>query len=146
MADVRTQQDVMNHALSRIELFLLPACEHNATDDRGKASTANNDIAAATPSTRLDKVLHQVALADYIRTIQTMYRDSYDTQKLALQLRGGVQDVTLTTKHLVSKIVEGRSRSLALLRMTHGETSISYLRGCIDLASSYALQGLWPQV
>ena len=75
-----------------------------------------------------------------------MYRDSYDTQKLALQLRGGVQDVTLTTKHLVSKIVEGRSRSLALLRMTHGETSISYLRGCIDLASSYALQGLWPQV
>ena len=75
-----------------------------------------------------------------------MYRDTHDEQKLALPLRSDGPSVTLPTKHLLSKILEGRSRATSLLKMTCGETSVALLKGFIELASSYALQGLWPQV
>lgn len=145
-AAAECHQQMMSRALSRIELFLLPNPDQVTLDDAGAIKLPYEETTSTTPAKRLDQILFQVSLADYIRTIQTMYRDSYDEQKLASQLRADAANVSLPTKHLVSKIVEGRSRAVALLKMGYGETSVALLKGCIDLASSYALQGLWPQV
>jgi tetratricopeptide (TPR) repeat protein len=143
--DQANHQQLMSRALSRIELFLLPANNHSTTDDGGFSKPSFEENSADCPTSRLDQTLYQVALADYIRTIQTMYRDAHDEQKLAAPLRAD-PDAKLPTKHLISKILEGRTRASALVRVGFGDSSIAMLKGVVDVASSYALQGLWPQV
>jgi len=136
----------MNRALSRIELFLLPAGTKKAEQRGEDDEPVEKDVNHA-PIHRLDDLLFQVALADYIRVMQTMYRDSHDDQNLASELRGeGGQTAKLPIKHLMGKIVEGRSRALPLLKLCCGENSVAVLKGCIEAASAYALQGQWPQV
>jgi hypothetical protein len=89
-----------------------------------------------------------------------MYRDNNDEQLLFSELRENGDDddmppsmtntikpaPRLEIKALQSKIVEGRVRANALCRLCYGEESLEMLKGTIDLASAYALQGMWPQV
>jgi hypothetical protein len=132
----------MERMLLHIEDFLLPT-----TDERyqGTNLKKRSDFNSS-PHCRLDHVLYQVALADHIRTLQIMYRDSEDFQNLALELREGDTSVKLPTKNLMEKITEGRSRAVALCRSCYGDDSLESLRASVDLASSYALGGMWAQV
>jgi hypothetical protein len=141
-----SQQQMMNHALARIEDYLLPSGALPNQDNYAVTKATHDIASSATPEDRMKHLMFQIALADYIRTMQTMYRDNYDEQKLAAPLREDLVSVSLPTKHLMSKLVEARSRAIPLLKLTRGENSISMLKGYIDLASCYALQGLWPQV
>lgn len=132
----------MDEVLSHIEHFLLPTA-----DDRYlPINRRKRRDYSSSPHARLDHILYQVALADHIRMMQIMYRDSEDEQCLAPELREGDTSVKLPTKHLMEKLSEGRSRIMALCRTCHGEDSLESLRASVDLASSYALQGMWSQV
>jgi hypothetical protein len=125
-----------------IEQFLLPA----ADDHYLPANMKKRRIVCTSPTVRLDHILYQVALADHIRVTQIMYRDREDDLCLAPELRVGDISIKLPTKHLIQKITEGRSRILALSRCCYEENSYETLRALVDLTSSYALQGMWPQV
>lgn len=65
---------------------------------------------------------------------------------LAPELREGDTANKLPTKVLMEKLSEGRSRVVALCRLCYGDDSVESLRASVDLASSYALQGMWGQV
>jgi hypothetical protein len=132
----------METVLLHIEDFLLPTIDERY---QGINLKKRNDFNSS-PHSRLDHVLYQVALADHIRTLQIMYRDSEDFQNLALELREGDTSVKLPTKNLMEKITEGRSRAVALCRSCYGDDSLESLRASVDLASSYALGGMWAQV
>ena len=125
-----------------IEQFLLPA----ADDHYLPANMKKRRNVCTSPTVRLDHILYQVALADHIRMTQIMYRDSEDDLCLAPEIRVGDISIKLPTKHLIQKITEGRSRILALSRCCYEENSYETLRALVDLTSSYALQGMWPQV
>lgn len=125
-----------------IEQFLLPA----ADDHYLPANMTKRRNMCTSPTVRLDHILYQVALADHIRMTQIMYRDSEDDLCLVPELRVGDISIKLPTKHLIQKITEGRSRILALSRCCFEENSYETLRALVDLTSSYALQGMWPQV
>ena len=98
------------------------------------------------PDARLDHVLYQISLSEHLRTMQIMYRDSEDEQRLVLELREGDSNTALPTKELMEKLLEGRCRVVALCRMCRGEDSVESLRALVDVASAYALQGQWAQV
>jgi hypothetical protein len=133
----------MNNIHEEIESFLLPGTDMRYLPLNQRASKDISD----SPFSRLDHIMYQVALADHIRTLQIMYRDGEDDQRLASELReGDSQGIPLTTKHLMEKICEGRSRAAALCRLCYGEDTLESLRAWTDLGSSYALQGMWPQV
>eukprot|EP01039_Chlorochromonas_danica_P005079 gene5079-5581_t len=108
--------------------------------------SSNRDF-PSTPSERLDQILYQLAVADHVRSMQTIYRDTFDDHSIALELRGS--DITkedkLPTKDLLQRLVEGRSRALALIKLCYGPHSIALIRGYLDLANAYALQGIWVQ-
>ena len=132
----------MEKVLNHIELFLLPTA-----DDRYiPISRRKRKDDSGAPHARLDHILYQVALADHIRMMQIMYRDSEDEQGLAPELREGDTTVKLPTRHLMEKLVEGRSRVVALCRTCYGDDSFESLRASVDLASAYALRGMWQQV
>lgn len=132
----------MEQVLFRIEQFLLP----DADDRYLPVNIRKRKDTSSCPSARLDQILYQVALADHIRMIQIMYRDSEDELCLVPELREGDTSIKLPTKHLMDKLTEGRSRAVALCRCCYGNDSLEGLRASVDLASSYALQGMWPQV
>lgn len=52
----------------------------------------------------------------------------------------------LPTRALMQMVTGGRSRVLALARLNYGASSQQYVRAALELANSYALQGLWAQV
>jgi hypothetical protein len=52
----------------------------------------------------------------------------------------------MTTKVLMSNITEGRARILGLMKLNYSIYHPFYIRCLLDLANSYALQGLWEQV
>jgi hypothetical protein len=137
-----TEAVPMEKVLFTIEQFLLPTADDRylPTNMRKQRDTSSS------PKARLDHILYQVALADHIRTVQIMYRDSEDEQCLAPELREGDTSVKLPTNHLMEKLSEGRSRIVALCRCCYGKDSLEGLRASVDLASSYALQGMWLQV
>lgn len=153
--------------LVTVENFLLPRIESLGT------AKSNRDAAfESSPRNRLNHLLYEIALADHIRSLQTIYRDSDDEQRLGADfLNQGVSDEEfssnaklgvdddvlfdpnpnlikneLPTKLLIEKMAEGRARAYALCRLCYGEDSIESLKATIDLANTYALQGSWPQV
>ena len=138
---MESHNDVMNRALSRIEAYLLPSAA--SKNENPGITPLSIDL---TPRDRLDHILYQVTLADHLRVMQTMYRDSHDDQSLMAELRAEGPNTKLPIKHLMQKIVEGRSRAIGLIKMMYGEDHLAYLKGQLDLTSSYALQGMWPQV
>eukprot|EP01038_Epipyxis_sp_PR26KG_P014417 gene14417-19348_t len=133
---------MVEKALSRIESNLLPSIE---TSIPGKNIT-NIPSFESSPTSRLDQLLFQVTVGDHIRTMQTMYRDINDEQQLELEIRMDKSDTKMPMKDLLLKITEGRSRAVALCRMCYGENTMEEVKAILDLASSYALQGMWPQV
>lgn len=160
---VQVQEEHVQKILSRIESFILPLPTIDndlpktlapTTVNVNNRSKQNKD---SIPLERLDETLYQLALAEHIRTLQTLYRDNYDDQCLGRELRGidyqsckhesdsSPAHEKYTTKYLLEKMVEGRSRTLALLRLCFGENSHSMVKGKIDLANTYALKGQWEQ-
>lgn len=144
--------------LGRVENYLLPQVDfynHWSSAKRQRQREAHSsassvlhdfEVSGLCPLTRLDDILYQVALADHIRTMQTMYRDAHDEHRLVSDLRADHPHTTLPTKQLLTKITEGRVRIQALCRLCHGDESVEMLRATVDLASAYALQGMWQQV
>lgn len=127
--------------LAAVEMFILPSIDERYMIKRNKVTDRG-----LLPAKRLSHLLTQVAIAEHIRTVQTLYRDSDDELKLVSELRVDNPSAKLTTKSLISKITEGRARICGLCRVKYGEHSVQALRSKVDLANSYALQGMWPQV
>ena len=154
----------VKEVLANVETFLLPAQDMQQSWYRGivMSSLIHPEKASLSPDSRLKEILLQVAIADHIRIFQTMYRDDHDECLLFSDLRSdGDSDALakedgcnntlkpvqrLENKALQKKIVEGRIRANALCRLCYGDDSLEMLKGVIDLASAYALQGMWPQV
>jgi hypothetical protein len=127
MADQRFEgngpqaEENMSAVLFNIETFLLPSLDGRYAS----SNTRKQENFSSSPLMRLDQILDQVALADHIRTMQIMYRDSEDELNLAGELRAsqGAHDAPvkrLPTKHLMEKLSEGRARVVALCRLCHG--------------------------
>jgi hypothetical protein len=133
----------MEILLKQIEDFLLPS----AVLSSNKAQNTQ-----LVPKHKLDELLYQVSLGDHIRSLQTVYRDSHDELNLAEELRcygmsaANSDAPKLPTKSLTSKLCEGRSRVLALIKLCYGDNGVEYIRSLLDIANVYALQGLWEQV
>ena len=72
--------------LSLVENFLLPRQDQTCPWRRGPSDNSA-ERANLRPEARLNDVLYQVALADHIRSFQTMYRDTHDELKLFSDLR-----------------------------------------------------------
>lgn len=131
----------MAQVLSEVEAFLLPLQDERYLVKRNLV--ADTSVA---PYNRLTYMLNQVLSAEYIRTMQTLYRDSEDDMRLVSEVRLDNPHAKLTSKLLVERIIEGRSRIVALCDLCYGNNSVELLRAHVDLANSYALRGLWPQV
>jgi tetratricopeptide (TPR) repeat protein len=127
--------------LSNVEDFLLPG-----HDDRYLIRRNRVPDAKATPENRLAHVLTQAAMMDHIRTMQTLYRDADDELQLEQELRFDNPGAKIPTQVLVERLCEKRARALALIRVCRGDDSLATLRAHVDLANTYALRGLWPQV
>jgi len=157
------QQIDTSKILGQVEAFLLPQMDFysrwsaakqrvrqvilSSSSSSSSSSLQDDlDVTGLCPIARLDDILYQVALADHIRTMQTMYRDPHDEHRLIGDLRTDHPHTTLPSKQLILKIIEGRVRCQALCRLTYGQGSVEMLRATVDLASAYALQGQWPQV
>jgi len=175
----------MKEVLALVEGFLLPEVDMDCPWWKGEQG-GSAETAKLRPESRLCDVLYQVALADQIRSFQTMYRDNFDEHRLFSELRAieqtqlkeqkkkSLADMdlekystfsdeedpdaaakkkrdeelgpVLPTKALMVKIIEGRIRIGALCRLCYGDDSVESLKASIDLASSYATQGMWEQV
>jgi len=87
----------MKEVLSMVEGFLLP--EVNIDCPWWKGTQGNKaETAKLRPEARLCDVLYQVALADQIRSFQTMYRDNFDEHRLFSELRAIEQTQIKETK------------------------------------------------
>lgn len=139
---------VENYLLPQIDFYSPRMSSKKARHRETFGSSVLHDfeVSGLCPLTRLDDILYQVALADHIRTMQTMYRDTHDEHRLVADLRADHPHTTLPTRALVTKITEGRVRVQALCRLCFGDDSVEMLRATVDLASAYALQGMWQQV
>ena len=142
--------------LANVEKFLLP---NKTPSTRGIVEPyvfVNESEKVSLVLTLASEILLQVAIADHIRIFQTMYRDNHDECLLFSNAIGRAEEtyldrIALSTSPrlkqvLQKKLVEGRIRANALCRLCYGEDSLEVLKGVIDLASAYALQGMWPQV
>ena len=133
-----------NPLLAEIERWVLPSPDERLLFPPSQRSKKDLE---STPDERLDEVLYRLQFCDHLRTMQIMYRDSEDEQRLAPELRDAdAQSAPLPTKALMEKLLEGRCRVVALCRMCRGDESVEGLRALVDLAGAYALQGMWPQV
>lgn len=132
---IQKMQDQAKFLLTQIETFLLPSPE--------PLFKVNQDF-PSTPLDRLDETLYETSLADHIRSLQAIYRDNYDEQCLGVDLRPN-KTMKMPIKFVLDKIVEGRLRANALLRLSFGDRSYQYIRGLVDASNAYALQGLWIQ-
>lgn len=124
--------------LPKVEEFLLP-----------KGPVSEEDIEMTMlPTSRLDELLLELSIGEHIRMCQYLYRDNEDECQVAAEVRVFSKDgpVKIPSKQLTESLVEGRSRVVALCRLCYGDDSIEYLRAIVDLASVYAMQGLWEQV
>eukprot|EP01041_Mallomonas_annulata_P007315 gene7315-14913_t len=132
---------LMKKIMAHVEHFLLPS-----QDERYWAVREKDFDTINYPRNRLENILFDLTLADHIRLMQSLYRDNEDDQKLESELRIGNDTIKLPTKVLMERITEGRARVLALSRLCFTDDSIEVLRAVVDLANSYASQGMWPQV
>jgi hypothetical protein len=125
--------------LPKVEEFLLPPKSSNPED-----LEEYNML----PTTRLDELLLELAIGEHVRMCQYLYRDNEDECQVAQEVRQLSIDgpVRISSKQLTDSLIEGRSRAVALCRLCYGDDSIEYLRSIVDLASVYAMQGLWEQV
>jgi tetratricopeptide (TPR) repeat protein len=128
--------------LSRVEAFLLPRIilEENPVVDHTKYDFHS------LPKKRFNDLLFELAVADHVRTMQTIYRDSYDEQHLFEEVRGfGSQLTHVPTKDLIEKIINGRSKLIPLSKLCYGESHVNTQKCTLDLGTAYAFHALWPQ-
>ena len=142
---VDSHQQVMNRALVLIESFLLPSRRAGDDDEYEKIKLLPHNRLEV-PVDRLEETLFQITLADHIRIMQTMYRDTHDSQCLASEFRIGSPNVKLPMKLLIEKIIEGKAKAISLIKIVYGSSSHALFKGYLDMANIYALQGMWPQV
>lgn len=132
----------IENLFSDVELFLLPRIASEFERDRRKLSIC--------PVNRMENIALEVSIADHIRTMQTIFRDSVDELYLGGEIRSLYPDFVTnkkrTTKELNDLICEGRVRLAALCRLSFGVDGIESIRSYYDLASAYAMKGQWPQV
>jgi hypothetical protein len=130
--------------LPKVEEFLLPMKIEsvNSTDSSADVDTA------PLPSSRLDELLLELSIGEHLRMCQYLYRDNEDECQVSPEVRQLSKDgvIRITSKQLTESLIEGRSRVVALCRLCYGDESLEYLRAIVDLASVYAMQGLWDQV
>ena len=129
--------------IQSIEEFLLPSF-----DNMYFTQVSQDHEDHLIPMKRLEYMVLQTTLAEHIRSMQCLYMDTEDELMLCKQIRMNVEgfNVKLTTPQLMEKITEGRARILALIKLNFGLNSHNRIRSVLDLANSYALQGLWEQV
>lgn len=163
-----TEEDHIQRAYDKIESYILPP-KNDSTKSSGvlgalhpsvyHSSRSKRKDTSSSPTSRLENVLYELALGDQIRSLQTMYRDGYDEQCLGEDLRNCLKlrqknpqfssfmeiPEKIAMKDLLSKIAEGRARSVTLLRLSHTDQSLAFIRGLADLANTYALQSMWAQ-
>lgn len=124
----------------------------------GKLSGIDTDYSSL-PHQRLNDLCYEVAVAEQIRSIQTMYRDHYLDESALHDLLIGVKGATkpsgvksndqrliLSQEFLTKKCLEGRSRINALTKLSYGDDSIEYMRSNIDQINTFALMGQWATV
>lgn len=128
----------MGMIIASVEKFLLPCIDP-------LFSSLYTVIAHKDPKARLDAMLAQLAVADGIRHVQSLFRDTEDELKLMKELRSDPA-MPLSTMSLVTTISEGRARAIALSRLVYGEETIEMLKAVADLATIYSVQSMWPQV
>jgi hypothetical protein len=143
----------MANILAEVEKFLLPSSDDQIqSNEMHKIIMNPSSSFGQSPINRLEQILYDIASCDHIRTLQTIYRDNHDEQNLSSTIFSKERDLEkeegkkFTTKNLIKRIIEGRSRVVALSRICYGDDSIEMLRAIIDLGNAYAIQGMWPQV
>lgn len=129
--------------LVSIEEFLLPSVDNFYYND-----PSQDNLEDLLPMRRLEHVMLQTTIAEYVRSMQCLYMDTEDELMLCKSIRMSVEgmQMRLSTQQLMEKITEGRARILALIKLNYGLSSHLRIRSVLDLANSYALQGLWEQV
>lgn len=137
-ASPKKKKITMGMIIASVEKFLLPA-----VSDSFRSLYA--PVAQKEPKERLDALLAQIAVADSIRHVQSLFRDTEDELRLLKELRSDAH-IPLTTKSVTATITEGRARAIALSRLVYGEETIEMLKAVADLASIYSVQSMWPQV
>lgn len=140
----------INPVLACVEKFLLPSVftkhyENRTNNFEEKTKWDQVEELFLTPRFRLDQICYQVSVADHIRSMQTMYKDMEDEQYLGKELRQDISD-KLPAKCLHEQIIQGQARIIALCRISYGEFSLETLRATLDIAHSYAQNGMWTQV
>lgn len=148
--EVTEGMNSIDKALARVESDLLPSIDKkNLQGVHIPLSTISSNLGIdydENSHRRIDDLMYQIALADHIRAMQTMYRDSNDDQCLAIELRQNDLDTKLPIKHILTKITEGRCRAIPLVKLLYGKESVEMIRTLLDLSAAYALQGMWEQV
>ena len=129
--------------IDHIQAFLLPS-----TNPSIFPLQKVDEVAHLLPSSRLQYIMYQVTLAEHIRSSQSLYMDPEDELFLCKTIRvssPGFEKQPLSSKTLMQMITEGRARLLALIRLNFGDKSHLMIRSVLELANTYALQGLWEQ-
>jgi hypothetical protein len=123
--------------LATVEAILLPKTVPDEFSANEKKEFSN------TPNQRFREMVFELAVADHVRSVQTIYRDSFDEQHLYQELRG--TNTQLPTKQLMEKIIEGRVRVCALAKLCYRPDNPAVFRGKLDLGAAYAHHGMWSQ-
>src|SRR3546814_837600 len=79
--------------------------------------------------------------------MQSHYRDNHDDYCVCEALRSPETKAAgaLPTKDLLRVVTEGRARAVGLSKLVHGNASLRTIKATTELASAYAVQGLWEQ-
>lgn len=131
--------------LTLVESVLLPKnlLHHNVPEN--EELEKKNDF-QSTPHKRFLDLVYELAVADHVRAMQAIYRDSYDEQYLYQEIRSENRSLgQFRTKELMERIIVGRSRLIALARLCYGNHHLTTFRSRLDLSVSYAYHGLWAQ-
>jgi tetratricopeptide (TPR) repeat protein len=149
--------DNIKQILDEVEHFLLPKGIQKSP--KGYNLYLESDATSTEPATVLSEMLLCLSIADYIRTLQSLYRDNFDELQLAKSLRyyktllpsvwpdsvGTSEIDSVPTKALLERITSLRCRSVSSCKICFGSSDRATFRAILDLGNSYALQGLWNQ-
>jgi tetratricopeptide (TPR) repeat protein len=128
--------------LSRVEAYLLPRI---ILEDTSVVDHTKYDFHTL-PKKRFNDLLFELTVADHVRTMQTIYRDSYDEQHLFEEVRGfGSQLNHVPAKDLLEKIIDGRSKLTPLSKLCYGPNHLNTQKCILDLGTAYAFHALWSQ-
>lgn len=142
-SELSVETPIDDAVLGHINEYLLPSYDNVYFVHKQKDAAAN-----LLPTQRLQFLMYQITVAEHVRSLQCLYMDSEDELMLAGQVRRQLPgfSIKLPTNVLMQMITEGRARILSLVKLNFGLDSHLRIRAVLELANSYALQGLWEQV